>query len=1516
MNVENLLEKLREVSKDNPSKRGELFERFIKRYLQLDSYYGDIFEDIWLWNEWPNRDGIDTGVDLIARVRDTGALWAIQAKFYDDSKVGHSEVSKFVAASPTNIFEKRLLISTGNLTSVAEKTISKNDVNLLTLSDIIDTNIDWSSFNWEKPEDITYQQKELRPYQEAAIEAVTTGFNRISRGKLIMPPGSGKTFVALNIAEKMVGKGGNVLFLAPSIALVEQTLRAWLEDSHIPIRPFAITSDTTVGKEDKDLIRTSVLFMPPTTDAEELYEFASKPASEYMTVIVATYHSIDVVGKAQKLGLPKFDLIISDEAHRTTGVLKNEDDASHFLKVHSDKNVLGEKRLYMTATPRIFVPKLKGKVEDLGFEPYSMDDEEIYGEEFFRYGFGQAVDDGHLSDYRVIVFTVDEADVQSKLFTYLNEDDALEIEEATKLVGVWSALSGRVKGENLPPLERSVVFAGRIARSKQFAEQFEAAARAYYESTGQVGTFREFKVKHVDGSTPATDRKAMLDWLRGESIGSETRILSNAQVLTEGIDVPALDSVVFLDPRRSVVDIVQAVGRAMRKAPGKRYGYVILPIVVDPEEDTVKQIETSDRFRTVWEILAALRSIDDRFDARVREISIQRKQRKESSHGDSGYGDREDDMISIVSEQTSLPLDEEIRDAILGKIVERVGDRAYLETWARDVASATTRIERHVKEALKHDSKFGENARKEFNNFRRSLQHVINPSITEEEARSMLVQHIVTQPIFDALFDEYEFLKNNPVAISFEQISRVFETFVKRETQSLDGLYRLIKVRAKGLDKEEERQDFLRQLYDSFFQIAFPKTAESLGIVYTPVELVDFLIHSTDKILKNEFDLGLSSEDVVVLEPFSGTGTFLNRLIQMLPKENLERKYQANEIWGNEILLLPYYVALANIESAYYEKVGEHKPFDNMLLVDSFQMAEDNSESQMTMFPEQYTKMVNRQKEAKVNVIISNPPWFAWQSSENLANQAVSYETLENRIRETYSLDSTAQNKNSLYDAYIRAIRFASDRIESKGIISFVTNSGFLDGNAADGLRKHLAQDFAKIYILNLRGNARLSGEARRKEGDGIFAQGSRAGVALIILIKDDSIDKPADIYYHDIGDYLTREDKLSKLNEFKEITNVPWVKIKPNKKYDWINQRDDEFDNFPVIGTKDRNVKYKMFNEHSSGVKSNRDAWVFDFSKNEVNNNVIKMIDEFNSHVSLVQKGEINSSNVNQKINNNPKDISWTSSLKRLLLRGEKLNNNQSGTLVQSMYRPFIKQWFYYSRSLNERVYLMPKLIPEPMIENKILTVQGASGINPFSTLLVNSIPELGVLGVTQSFPLYTYELLDGEEGMFKTVGKEEIVTALSGNKYIRRENITDWVLERYQSTYGKSTTKKDIFYYIYGLLHSEDYRERFKNNLRRELPRIPFVKSTEDFYLFSDAGRKLADLHLNYEKVEPWPLEEQMSSDFGDEFETYRIDRIRYGRTQDRKNDKTVLIYNDYISLRGIPLKAYDYVVNGRSP
>lgn len=1508
--VQDLKSKLLEYARGDKSTAGRLFERFIKRFLRTHTFWGNVFKEVWHWNEYPERAGrTDTGIDLVALDKE-GKRWAIQVKLrFDDGRIGYEEIAKFITASKPDEFQGRLLVFLGELTEKAEKTIKEYGIWTIDVSDEIE-HIDWSVFSWDKPEEITYRKKQIRKYQEEAISSVLKGFEEEDRGKLIMPPGSGKTFCALKIAERLAGKGGYVLFLVPSIALADQSLRAWLDDADIPIRPFVVASDKSIGKNEDSLDEHTLLSVPPTTDAERLLRSAGQKDPESMTVIFSTYQSIDVLISAQERGFPEFDLIVCDEAHYTAGIGTSEE-VSVFKKVHDNSLIRGRKRLYMTATPKVYSLGIKERANEEDLTVYSMDDEDIFGRTFYSYTFYRAVEEGYLSDYRLIVLTVGQKEVQERLYEYLQRGSQ-KVEDTAKAVGTIKALLGQIKDIEEPPqIRRAVVFCSNIRRSKTLSKELPFL-------TGELSIDEEISTMHIDGSMSASERKRLLDWLRsGPEREERVRVLTNARVLTEGIDVPALDCVVFFDPRKSIVDIVQAMGRVMRKAPGKTYGYVVLPVVIDEDKPIEEQLEENEGFRTIFQVASALRSLDESFTARIRQVYISDKAYGEKQEGTGGvYGEAlyfknlpADSPLVVVSDGIPEDTLRQIKQAIVPKLVERLGGRKYLETWAKDISKRVKRLYNQVDIALEKEEKI----REDFDAFLSALREVINPAIREEEAKSMLVQHMITKPVFTALFEGYDFLEENPVSQAMEKVARHFENFLKAETQDLEDFYREVRIRAMGIDKEEERQEFLRRLYDSFFKHAFPDTADKMGIAYTPVELVDFLINSVEDLLEDEFGTSLNDEDVIVLEPFAGTGTFLVRLMHKLDPSALKRKYSSGEVWGNEILLLPYYIALTNIETAYYEITKEVKPFRYLLLTDTFELEEKRLKGHQLsfgFFPESYSQLMQAQNKAKVNVIISNPPWRAKQEDMTDLNFSLKYERLDEKIGKTYSALSKAKNKNALYDSYVRAVRYASDRIGERGVIAFVLNNGFLDSNSFDGFRKALAEEFKKIYVYNLRGNAHTQGELRRQEGDGVFGEASRAGVALLILVKDKKEKKqPTQVFYYQVRDYMKREEKLEELRAFSSYRNVPWQVIEPDEDGSWINKGEEEFKQ--LVSVED------IFEKTGLGITTGRDAWVYDFSKEKLRMKMERFIKTFNEELERVRRKEVKEK---EELISDPTRISWSHSLINYIFRktAELQTFEGAGEIRRGTYRPFVSMWLYFSRIFIHSPSISFDVSPSENAENLIMFFTGTGANKDFSALVSKHIIECGTFANTNAIPLYLYlskENLRKKKGLFdslagrtsKKLSPQKVI--LDGREYYRVINIKEDLYRKLAGKYGVEFDPEEVFFYVYAFISNPEYGKKYANNLRREKPRVAFPEDYGSFKKLSEFGKALAILHADYESAPEWELEVEIKGDLL-ALETYFPD-IRLS-----KEDPSVLIYNDYITIRGIPEEVYKWKLAGRSP
>lgn len=1527
---------------------GDKFERMFAGYLVSEPCYRSRFKSVWLWSEWPGRGRRpDTGIDLVAEENDDGGLCAIQCKFFaPDHRLEKADLDSFVATSSKAPFTSRIVVSTTDLWSKhAEDLLIDERVPCarIRLQDLQDSAIDWSQFSLSRPDKMKLRvRNSSREHQKKAIHDVLEGLATANRGKLIMACGTGKTFTALKVAEAFAADGkhlqGRILFLVPSIALLSQALKEWSVQTSVPMHAMAVCSDTAVGKAtDAEDIRAYDLPFPATTNSRRLgRQLAGLHEKRLLTVVFSTYQSIATIHDAQKLhGAPAFDLIVCDEAHRTTGVTLAGQDESHFVKVHDTEYLRAGKRLYMTATPRIYMDATKSKAAEAAAELCSMDDEALFGRELHRLGFGEAISQELLSDYKVMVLAVDEKFVSK---TFQKELAAASREKGrsyddyftdlVKITGCWNGLGKRMVSpddkqllaSDIAPMRRAVAFNRSIAASKQIKDMFAGIVDKYLERApeGQREGLLRCEVEHVDGTMNALKRGNLLDWLKAEDRedGNTCRILSNARCLSEGVDVPALDAVLFLNPRNSVVDVVQAVGRVMRRAPGKKYGYIVLPIGIPADTSPEEALKDNEKYKVVWQVLQALRSHDERIEAAINKIDLTGKTPENVSIIGVGEGASEGDEPRPDKPgqlQLGFPGLSEWRDAIFARIVLKCGDRRYWESWARDVAQIAERQITRIKALLEADDV---KARHAFEKFLTGLRGNLNPAVSETDAIEMLAQHLITQPVFDALFEGYAFTQYNPVSKSMQKMLDVLHSNgLAKEHEALEKFYASVRLRASGIDNAEARQRIIVELYDKFFRTAFPRMAERLGIVYTPVEVVDFILKSADYALRQEFGVGLTDRGVHVLDPFTGTGTFIVRLLQagLVAPQDLERKF-ASELHANEIVLLAYYIAAVNIEYAFHlQRVASgftepYKPFEGIVLTDTFQLTEGKGSLEEQMFPDN-NQRARKQRAVDIRVVVGNPPYSAQQDSENDANKNLKYPGLDARIGSTYAERSSAVLKKNLYDSYIRAIRWASDRICDKGIVCFVTNGSFIEENNLDGIRKSLAEDFSRIFVFNLRGNARTQGEQRQKERGNVFGAGTRTPVAITLLVRNS--ERPGDktIQYYDIGDYLTREEKLERVREVGSSENIPWRGIRPNEHGDWVNVRDPAFDRFFPMGDK-RGGSAAIFDVYSLGVVTNRDPWVCNFSRKKAGVTVRGMIDFFSEQVPAYEKAVKRSRGepppVEDVVERDARKISWTRSLLDDVRKMKPLHYDRA-SFVTCQYRPFTKQNLYFNRRLNEMVYRVPSMFPSPEHRNVAISVTGVADRKGFSVLIADHVPSMHLTDTGQCFPLYYYE----------EPPQDDLLSQAGGSDLIRREAISDAALVAFQKSYagqrGQIITKEDVFYYVYGVLHSPEYKKRFESDLKKQLPRIPFAR---DFWAFSKAGWDLAQLHLNYETIEPYPLLQLGELDLGDPA-LYRVQKMSWARRRVEgklSEDKTTLVFNSRITLGGIPPQALDYVVNGK--
>ena len=1497
MTFDNLISQINEVA-ETQRDRGTYFEYLVKAYLKNEPTYQNEFTNVWLLSEVPEEFGIpkaDIGVDLVAE-KTTGELVAVQAKFYNHA-IQKSNIDSFLSELGKDYYESGIIVaSTDKWGKNAEKALAdRSDVIRIGLSDLKHSQIDWERFSFDKPDSVVIKKKKTpRYYQREVIKSALEHFKENDRGQLVMAPGTGKTFTSLKVTEALAKESNKeqyvVLYLVPSIQLLTQTLRGWNNDTEMTMSSMAVTSDRNASRssvkqdESNFVVKASDIGYPATTSAkkvvENYQELMTYPKKELL-VVFSTYQSIDVLGKAQKNGFPEFDLIIGDEAHRTTGAKALGEEASVFTKVHSDLNVKGKKRLYQTATPKLYGMDAKKKAKDNSIVISSMDDESLYGKVFYRLGFGDAISHDILTDYKLMVLAVDETVIQKDMQKSLADpENGLNIDDVGRIIGVWNGMikresfSNKIFGE---PMKRAIAFSHTIKDSKRLSEQFESVVNDYFDSEDSYSV----NVRHVDGGMNALEKNEALDWLASDDIPENSaRILSNVRFLTEGIDVPNLDAIIFLSPRKSQIDIVQAVGRIIRKFEGKEYGYIILPIVVPAGETPETILDNNKSYDVVWQVLNALRSVDERFEATVNKLELNRSKPKNIQIIGVGGAPDDPDFINgyvdepIASYQTELELEwEAVEGAIYGKIVQKVGDRRYLEDWSKDVADIARRHIQGIKIILEQNP----DSKAAFERFLHSLQHNINESIDQEQAIEMLAQHLITLPVFDALFGEYSFVKNNPVSSAMEKIIDDLSQYgFEKEQKELQPFYDSVRLRAEGIDNAQAKQKIIITLYDKFFSTGFKSTTERLGIVFTPVEVVDFIIKSVDVVLRKHFGKTLASENVHILDPFTGTGTFITRTLQYLKTlmdkgeitySDLLRKY-TQELHANEIVLLSYYIAAINIEAVFDDINGDesYTPFEGIVLTDTFESTETEDTLDDAFFGNN-DKRLKRQQEKPITAIIGNPPYSIGQGSQNDNNQNISYPKLDKRLADTYVAKSNAGLTKGLYDSYVKAFRWASDRLKEQGIIGFVTNGAYLNTNSADGLRAGLYEEFNHLYIFNLRGDQRTIGEKSRQEGGKIFGSGSRTPVAISILVKDGSDNH--ELHYHDIGDYLSQKEKLKIISDFGDISSLDWQSITPDENNDWLDQRDPNYQKYAIMAGEHESV----FLSNAVGISTARDSWVYNYSKEQAKLNSRNLISNYNDELKRLQSVADNERK--SLLNRNDNFIKWSVKLEDSILKSRDIHFNTE-KIMKSLYRPFTKKYLYYDNDVIERPGQWYKKFGE---ENLVIMTTGKGISRDFSALVTNCIPDYQFMMNGQGFMRYDNEV--DETSLFQS---------------------NDNMNQAFADRLGLSLD--DTFAYVYGLLNSKGYQEKYANDLKKDLARIPIVKNKEKYV---EVGKALMDLHLNYEEV---PVYDGVDVSLSDN-PSYKVTKMKFIK----RDDRSTIIYNNDITIRNIPEKAYQYMVNGRS-
>ncbi len=1384
--------------------KGSLFEKLSKQFL-LEHDSANEYESIELWNDWKLRGKErDRGIDIVIQTTSKEYI-AVQCKFHQNS-ISLDDIATFLTQLQSGVgevrFKKGIIISTSHLTSNALKAIEQIrstgmgiDIDEITEEDFIYSQIDWEKFDPTKTQDELplCDKKKPRTHQTEAINATKKYFSdpKNARGKLIMACGTGKTYTSLKIMEALDPK--IMLFLAPSIALLSQTFREYAQEKSEPFYASIVCSDDKVGKsknEDNDDIKFSELPLKPSTRLEDIlsvYEKAQKENKRF--IIFSTYQSALRIKEAQEAGLNGIDLIICDEAHRTVGAMysSNErDDKNAFTLCHSDTHIKAKKRLYMTATPKVYSESSKAKAKESNNVIYSMDEEEIFGEEIYTLNFSKAIALDLLTDYKVIILAVRKENlsgvtnsVNKKISQLKAEGTKLDKklinnEFVCKIIGTHKGLAKQdlivLDDENKEDndlkdkkdtfvSQRAINFCKSINTSKNIKDSFETIMECYDEELKKK-SFKNLKISidHIDGTMNCKDRLEKLENLNTFKPNT-CKVLSNARCLSEGVDVPALDSIVFFDGKSAMVDIIQAVGRVMRKAKNKKRGYIILPIALEESEiQNLDEAVNNTNFKNIWKVIKALRSHDPSL---VDEATFKEKIKIFGSNDESNPDDEEELKKDKTEQSQNDPkqaqktlfdaiLLQDLADAVYNVMPTKLGDRNYWENFTKKTGNIARTLNNRLKMIFDKNPEF-------FHDFLDSLRENIHQNIKEDEALDMITSHIITKPIFDAIFGDNI---QNPIAKALDKmVLKLSSLGLEGETKDLKNLYESVKTEATHAKSQKSQQELIKNLYNTFFKEAFRKQSEKLGIVYTPIEVVDFILRATNGILKKHFNTDFNDQSITIFDPFTGTGSFIARLLSkenaLISDEALKEKFQKN-LFAFDIVLLSYYIALINITQAAQNRDSSLKNFKNIALTDSLDYLEEKTNK--GVFPFFYDLKENKEikdtmEKKDIRVIIGNPPYSSGAKSENDNNQNLSHPKLEKLVYEKYGKNSTSRNVGqTTRDTLIQSIRMASDLLKDKGVLGFVVNGSFIDNKSSDGFRKCVAKEFSHLYALNLRGNQRTSGEVSKKEGGKIFDSGSRATIAIIFFVKDKSVPNNT-IFYYEVEDYLKREAKLHLLANFENLESVPFEKITPNAKGDWINQREDAFDKLIPLKRDKTLQNPSIFDLNSGGVVSGRDPWVYNFSPNILTQSVQKCIDTYNADLKRfnavfreafkqrtkgVKKADLYKHLNDQEITTDKTKIAWTRSLKNHLIKNKNLPESSEKCVRLSLYRPFNKQWLYFDKNLNESQYQLPKIFPDKSTRNVVINT-GVGKV--FSALISSEIPCLDLLCHNQAYPLYYYD-------------------------------------------------------------------------------------------------------------------------------------------------------------------------------
>lgn len=1512
----------------------------------------------------------DQGIDLIGYDNNDNVI-PIQAKNYlKTNQIKREEVDKFFTEITTKSNKYNWnpvtawLVYNGVLNKKAEE-------RLVEINNLKDTNIkkiavqellqkiyyqhkihDLKEIYIEKwLESVTVEKiktpKTLRAYQTEALDKAVQYYKDYDRGHMVMACGTGKTLTSLVMIEKITPPNAMILFLVPTLDLMRQSIEVARNDIDFDFNGFAVCSDTSVVKrtaKKNDEIMLSNADLPINrvfSSVEQINDYYHKitppPKLSQRIIVFSTYQSVDKIVEAQKDGFGVFDLVICDEAHRTVKFIdgkENNKKEQNFVVVHDNEKLRAKKRLYMTATPKIFkgdVKKIKatGEYDDLEF--LDMSQEDVFGQQFFTYSFSQGVSENYLADFKVIILTF-LADEYNTTYQQLKEkydklkykEKFIELDEFTKLYGVYKTLKSR-HIKNAINFCRFAI-SGK-ANSRLLTIVWEMLVEHIQQNQEDHDNF-QIDFRHVDGTMNSNLRRENIDALDKKEQGCV--VLSNARCLTEGVDVPSLDAVIFMQQRKSEIDIVQATGRVMRKTKEKHAGLVIVPVVASIIDNQKQEVEfdfEKTAFKKVGDILGALRSpnvkpelkqtvenhqLGDSWNNHLIEVTTEINEKKilailktrqqnlledkkpldtETIHSMNDYeAEKVAKQLKIELTMENIQnLKNQIMDKVKSAVVKRVGTRSYWAVWS---AEKLPGIVKNVKNFLKYSYEANE---KIWEQFIKQVQSYLNPAITKQDAINWAADSFITQPLFAILFPHS--LKHNPVVRIFSKLEDDLNLREKLSSEEvkLQNFYDNIRKEVATIETQQAKQNLLKMIYEKYLTAVYKEEAKNNGVVYTPIEVVDFMLKGVNYLLQTEFNnSSFNTENVKILEPFAGTGSFISRLLSedlnLIAKDNLEYKYK-NDIYANEIMLLPYYIASINVSETFNNRQNNNSylPYDNIIWTDTFELLDKNTnQAELKIAEDQNHKKIAKLKNEPINVIISNPPYSVSAKNKNI------HKTITEIIAEKLTPKTKSKSKGVLQDSIIKALLFSIQKVkmsQENGVIAFILNNSFLVNNATDSLRNYLQNVFSKFYIIDLKGNARKTIQNKTlfsDEGESIFEEKMVGSCVLLGIIKKQSyqLNSKNNAYYISCKKITERKKKLkwiaeNSLETFKLEKVIKSLSLDKNN--DWFQKSAIWNNNMVPLNSKIKNInKNIILKITSNGIMLYNQNLFNNFSMNQLMQNVKKEIKQYKVALDKHLQSQINKYPVH---------------LKNKLKSHKQPEEFQKNYINVILNDPFCKKYCYYDIFFPARLCKFKEIFPQKT--NYFNTVINFH-ITPFAVKTIVNCHFLESLQKPNNFPRFQYNLQDQNISLFN----ESRESCVSNDA----RQIFFW--EELQNNPEQDDI---IFAYIYGFLHYDSYLKKYYNNfLKGEIPRVYKPQHYADFIKISNIGQQLLDLHTNYENQ---PMYEDiifLKGNWELDKTKYYIQKMKFAKNANNKIDKRTIIFNQYITITNIPLKIYDWTLS----